>query len=279
MEKSIAIIGGGGRLGSWFRRFFEAEGFEVTVVEVDDGQKKEDIADKNKYILFATPHRVTPELIGQWGSLLTSDHVLVDLSSVKTFTALACSRVSAESLLIHPMWSPQVPSMKGQALVVCGTPKIGTKSASLLQIFEAAGARLSYTNPDEHDQIMSMIQVVSHASLLAIGLAHKRSQLPLDTLLHSESPVYRMISAMVGRMLSHQADLYADIATLNPYGAEGIRMLGEAVSEIELMIRNNDSEGYAKLFTSVQAHRASSIPEAVRDSAAMIEALVKHESI
>jgi len=274
MEKTVAVVGGGGRLGSWFARFFSEQGYTVTIVEVGDDREKRDIAMHHSIIVFATPHRIAPDVIRSWTEVTSDKNLVVDLSSVKTHTASACVGQKSEFLLLHPMWSPQVPTMKGQTLIVCSEGDMGVKARQLLKLFEMAGVNLSYTTPNEHDKIMSMIQVVSHGALLAIGLTHKWSGLSSEKLSQSESPVYRMMSAMLGRMLSHQAELYADIATINPYGGEALKSLRKAVEVIEELVTQGDSRGYAKLFAGVQSHRESEISHAVEDSALMIEALV-----
>jgi prephenate dehydrogenase len=274
MKKAVAVVGGGGRLGSWFVRFFTDQGYTVTVVEVGDNRTKKDIAMHHSIIVCATPHRIAPDIIRNWSEVTGDEHLIVDLSSVKTHTASACVGQKFEFLLLHPMWSPQVPTMKGQTLIVCSEGGVGVKSQELLKLFEIAGARLCYTTPDEHDKMMSMIQVVSHGALLAIGLTHQWSGLSSEKLSQSESPVYRMMSAMLGRMLSHQPELYADIATINPYGGEGLKSLRKAVEVIEEMVTRGDSDGYARLFAGVQSHRESEISHAVEDSALMIAALV-----
>ena len=255
-------------------RFFAEQGYTVTVVEVGDNRSKEDIAMHHSIIVCATPHRIAPDIIRSWSEVTGDKHLIVDLSSVKTHTASAYEGKKSEFLLLHPMWSPQVPTMKGQTLIVCSEGGVGVKTQELLNLFENAGVRLCYTTPDEHDKIMSMIQVVSHGALLAIGLTHQWSGLSSDKLSQSESPVYRMMSAMLGRMLSHQPELYADIATINPYGREGLNSLKKAVEVIEEMVTKGDSEGYAELFAGVQSHRESEIFHAVEDSALMIKALV-----
>lgn len=163
-------------------------------------------------------------------------------------------------------------------MVVCREGKPGEWSEEIVRLFEQSGVRLSYLTVVEHDQIMATIQVASHAALLAIALAHERSGFPVSHLSAVESPIYRMISAMIGRMLSHQPELYADIAIENPFGAEAIGVVRGALEEVERVVAAGDRGGYVKLIEGMLHHREGEVEEAVRDSGIMVEALARARS-
>lgn len=276
--RRIAIIGGKGRLGSWFGRYFAEHQFLVSSVDIGDECSKEEVAAHHSVVIFVVPHNVAPSVIGEWGEYLSDQHLLIDLSSVKTQVAAAVAPIKGEHLLIHPMWSPQVSSMAGQTMVVCGGGELGQRSREIVRLFEQSGVRLTYLTVVEHDKIMAMIQVASHAALLAIGLAHQRSGFPASLLSAVESPIYRMISAMIGRMLSHQPELYADIAIENPFGAEAIGIVRVALQEVERVVTAGDRGGYVNLLEGMLNHRIGEIEGAVRDSGIMVEALARARS-
>lgn len=277
-KRHIAIIGGGGRLGSWFGRFFAERSFSVSSIEIGDERTREEIAANHSVVVFAVPHRVAPEVIGEWRSVVTPDHLLIDISSVKTHVAAAVAPLKAEHLLLHPMWSPQVPSMAGQTMVVVREGEVGERAKSFIDLFEREGVRLTSLTTVEHDKIMATIQVASHAALLSIGLAHQKSGFPVSLLSAVESPIYRMISAMIGRMLSHQPELYADIAMENPFGAEAITLVRDALEAVEQAVAVRDRAAYVHLIEEVRNHRDGEVEDAVRDSSIMVEALAQVRS-
>lgn len=274
----IAIIGGDGRLGSWFGRFFSERGFSVSSVDAGDTRAREEIASDYSVLVFAVPHRVAPAVLQEWREVVTAEHLSIDLSSVKTHVAAALALSQGEHLLIHPMWSPQVPTMAGQTMVVCREGELGAKSQKMITLFEREGVRLTYLTAVEHDRIMATIQVASHAALLAIGIAHEQSGFAAADLSAVESPIYRMISAMIGRMLSHQSELYADIAMENPFGAEAIGVVRRAIESVEQAAAKGDRGEYVKLLEGVRHHRMGEVEDAVSDSGIMIEALARVRS-
>jgi prephenate dehydrogenase len=204
---------------------------------------------------------------------MTEEHLVVDLSSVMSKIQSACANIRAELLHIHPMWSPQVSSMAGQTMVISASKELSERATQLVEIFKRQRVVLAYLTVEEHDRIMAIIQVTSHAAILAVGLAYKESGFSVAQLTQVESPVYRMMSAMVGRMVSHQSELYADIAILNQFGSEAVSNLRGAVERIEEAILAQDSLGYQALVDLVRQHRISEISTAVDDSSTMIEAL------
>jgi chorismate mutase/prephenate dehydrogenase len=279
-ERGVAVIGGRGRLGSWFVEFFRGHGYDVSSIDVGDQACPKEVVSRNSILIFALPHRIAPSIIKEWGNVVGDDHLVVDLSSVKSRVFEVCVHFSSEVLLLHPMWSPQVKSMSGQTMICC-QEKEGyhrKKAENLISLFQSADVRLSYLSVDEHDRIMSFIQVASHGMLVALGLAYSNSGLSIAKLASAESPVYRMISSMIGRMLSHQSELYADIAIENPYGLEALSLVRKAIELVEDLVRAGDNSGYASVIDSLKASWQGAISLAVEDSSVMIEALARTRS-
>jgi chorismate mutase/prephenate dehydrogenase len=274
-RKNVVIVGGGGRLGSWFVRYFNDCGWSVSVVEANDQRSPAHIVPEFDVVLLAVPHPVSPVVIESYGRFLTEDHLLVDLSSVKSATAQATRNLKSEVLLVHPMWSPQVPTMNGQTMVICRDGRHDLLSRILLDEFENSGVILTMLSAEEHDRVMALVQVATHAMLLGLGELHRLSGFTAETLTACESPIYRMISAMLGRMLSHQAELYADIALCNPYGPDAVIGLAKCLTDFGEILKDENRKGFLDLFEGIQDYRGQEIPIAVADSATMIEALAK----
>jgi chorismate mutase/prephenate dehydrogenase len=271
----MVVIGGGGRLGSWFVRYFSNCGWAVAVVEENDHRSPSHIVPDFDVVLLAVPHPVAPAVIESYGRVLSEDHLLIDLSSVKSATALAVQNLKSEVLLAHPMWSPQVPTMSGQTMVICREGRHNLLTRNVLDNFENSGVILNLLSAEEHDRVMALVQVANHAMLLGLGELHRMSGFNAEDLTACESPIYRMVSAMLGRMLSHQAELYADIALCNPYGPNAVTALAKCLTDLGEIITKGNRQEFLKLFERVQEYRVQEISSAVADSATMVEALAE----
>jgi len=274
-RKNIVIVGGGGRLGSWFARYFNDCGWHIAIVEAKDTCSPAEIAANWETIMLAVPHPVASEVIESYAPYISDKNLLVDISSVKSKINLASQDLKSEVLLIHPMWSPQVKDMHGQTIVVCNEGRHARLSGMILEEFQNSGAILNYLSAEEHDRVMALVQVASHAMLLGLGELHRMSGFKAESLTASESPIYRMISAALGRILSHQAELYADIALCNPYGAATVTRLAECLTEFGEMLRAGRRDDFLLHFQKLQEYRADEVESAVADSATMIEALAQ----
>src|SRR5258708_27448034 len=69
---------------------------------------------------------------------------------------------------------------------------------------------------EEHDAQMALIQVLVHEKTMVLGSVLERLKADLGRSLQFASPIYRTELAMMGRMFSQRAELYADILTHNP---------------------------------------------------------------
>jgi len=274
-RKNMGIIGGGGRLGSWFVRYFNECGWSVAIVEASDQRSPASIVPELDVIVLAVPHPVAPSVITSYARFLTEDQLLVDLSSVKSATVQATQDLKSEVLLVHPMWSPQVPIMSGQTMIVCKEGRHNHLSRMILDEFKNSDVIVSTLSAEEHDRVMALVQVATHAMLIGLGELHRLSGFTAETLTACESPIYRMISAMLGRMLSHQGELYADIALCNPYGTEAVTGLAECLTTFGQILKDGNRKEFLELFKRVQQFREQEIPSAIADSATMIEALAK----
>jgi prephenate dehydrogenase len=284
-NEKIVVVGGKGRLGSWFIRYFSASGWQTECVDVDDTRTPMEIAKSGQIIFLAVPHPLAPKVIREVGVHLSHDQLLVDVSSVKSHVAEACNHLVCQLLLIHPMWSPQVSEMRGQAMIVC-TPDItdhcshsaqheghGYIANKLLKQFNQSGVLLNTTSVNDHDRIMALVQVATHATLLGLGRLYSASGFECTTLTACESPIYRMISAMIGRLLSHQPELYIDIALHNAHGPTTIAKLAQYINDISNLVNTANREELIKLFRGLHAYNEPGIESAVHDTAIMIQAL------
>ena len=271
--KTACVFGGQGRLGKWFMRFFQEQGYVTDCYDVGDFRPLSHVASSSDMLVSAVPHPEAPALWRSVQQHAKANTIFIDLSSVKTHVAESLIGRGETSLLLHPMWSPQVPTMRGQVLICCELPGCLPSTRAVLRDFVQAGVDLVTLTVEEHDRLMSQIQVVTHSLLIASGLAYARSGYSAEQFAQTESPVYRVLSALVGRLLSHGPQVYADIAFENPYSEEAMRVLHEVVGDLTGIVATRDREHYYELFKEVYDHRARLISNSVRDSALVVDVL------
>ena len=83
MKPTIAIIGGNGQMGRWFKRFFEDHGLTVLVADVDTPQGAPEVAAAADVVILSVPIPMVTAVAQEIGPFLRPDAVLMDLTSVK----------------------------------------------------------------------------------------------------------------------------------------------------------------------------------------------------
>lgn len=114
------IVGGGGKLGSLFARYFTLSGYYVEILEQQDWQSADKILNETDVIVVSVPIAKTVETIKRLKPYLTDNMLLVDLTSVKRAPLQAMLDVHAGAVLgLHPMFGPDIASMAKQVIVRC----------------------------------------------------------------------------------------------------------------------------------------------------------------
>jgi prephenate dehydrogenase len=262
----VGIIGGRGKTGRWFKNFLMKEGnFKVIVSGRHTKITNIELVEQCDAVVFSVPIGVTVDVIEEVLPYTRQDQILMDLTSIKTDTMRSMMKSQCEVLGIHPMFSPDVGSVKGQTVILFKSrPRKYTKIFEGL--FRKAGARIKTAMPEEHDRIMAIIQGLTHFN--AIVLAHTLRKLEIDIKesLSYTSPVYKIWMDMVGRLMAQNPRLYAEIEILNPHVLKPVKGLVESAKELLSHVEKKDVEGFIKYFVKGSEHMGNFRKIAMKES-------------
>lgn len=244
---SIGIIGGTNGIGKWFAEFFSAEGCPVYVTGRKTGPSFAEIAALCRAVVVAVPVAVTVEVIEKIGPLLAEDSLLMDLTSLKEEPVAAMlSATSAEVVGGHPLFGPDVASLRGNNIVLC--PARGERWFPIMKtLFEKGGARVTATSPEEHDRMMSLVQGLTHFNTIMMELTLRDSGKTLSELEPFSTPIFRLKQALGTRLFHQNADLYAAILTKNSHIMQVIEQYEKNLCLIRGLISERDASGLAGL--------------------------------
>ncbi len=114
MKPTIAIIGGNGQMGRWFTRFFESQGLEVLVADVDTPQTSQEVAARADVVILSVPIPKVTEVAREVAPFLSPDAALVDLTSVKQRPMAAMmAAFPGEVVGTHPLFGPGEATIAG----------------------------------------------------------------------------------------------------------------------------------------------------------------------
>ncbi len=265
----ILILGGTGETGSWFARYFKDKGFDVAVwgpsgkvavaerlgVRYAHDMMKE--VEESDIVLVSVLIEKTVDVIRQVAPRMRPGSLIMDVTSIKSEPVKAMKTYApkgVEVLGTHPMFGPTMPALKGQTIIL--TPverKTGKWLPEIKALFESDGAHIEVLDADEHDEIMAVVQALTHFAYIGIGATLKALDFDVQRSRKFMSPVYEIMIDFVGRILDQNPELYASIQK-NPkaaivrqtFIAECMRLCERADS--------GDMEGFKQIMREAAEH-------------------------
>jgi prephenate dehydrogenase len=244
----IGIIGGRGRMGSLFGEVFSRAGYTVLAGGRETDLAKSDLVTGSDIVMVSVPIRATKTVIERIAPLLREDQLVCDLTSLKSGPVEAMLSSRAEVIGLHPMFGPTVPSLLRQTIIMCPERCSMETRDRMVKIFEREGARVTFSTPPEHDRIMAVVQGLTHFVTLSMAETMRRAGMTPDQTEDFMSPVYQLELGLVGRLLSQDPELYADMLCMNPYVPEVLGLCNQAVKELSARVTNGDAEGFIRMF-------------------------------
>lgn len=252
--RKALVIGGAGRMGGWFVRFLDSQGFEVQVADPAAGSGLGDWRDAEGHFdvyVVAAPLQVTSEILAQM-SEDPPDGLVLDIGSLKTPLRQGLSALvsaGAQVTSIHPMFGPATELLSGRHVVVVdvGVPEAAAAARSL---FASTMASIVDMDLDSHDRLIAYILGLSHALNVAFFTALAESGEEAARLASLSSTTFDRQLAVASQVASENPHLYFEIQHLNDYGGEPLEALADAVEKIRNMVSSGDVEAFASMMTA-----------------------------
>lgn len=275
MAIKVGIIGGTGQMGQFFKRFFEKNNCKALISSRKTKLGPIDCAKQSDIVLVSVPIDVTVDAIKKIAPHINKNSLLIDATSIKKEPVNAMLKYSkCEVIGMHPVFGPNVSSIKNQTIVLC--PARTKKWLKwLVDIFEKNGAKIKITTPEEHDEMMSIIQGLNHFSTLAVAHAMKSLGISLKESLEYTSPIYRLRMAMVGRILNQDPNLYANIEIMNPKNKKVLKAYAKSSKKLQKIIETKNTKGFLRYFNECAEFFGNFKKEAEKTSDYLIEEMVK----
>ena len=111
----VALIGGQGQMGRWFQRFFESQGLQVLVADLDTLQTPQEVAALADVVIISVPIPSVKQVVREVGGHLRDGAALMDLTSVKQGPMKAMlASFKGEVVGTHPLFGPGEDSIAGR---------------------------------------------------------------------------------------------------------------------------------------------------------------------
>ena len=268
------IIGGTGRMGTLFRPVFERAGYEVLVSGRSTELSARDLAERCDLVIVSVPIRDTVGVIGEIAPLMAKDQLLCDFTSLKVRPVEAMLTGKASVIGLHPMFGPTVSSLKHQTIIVCPARTDESHLHNLLATFRAEGAECTITTPEQHDRMMAVVQGLTHFVTLCMADSVRRLGIDIEKTRAFMSPVYQIELSLVGRLLSQDPALYADILQQNPFVPEVLAACRMSAADLAEIVGTQDPALFRAFFEANSRHLGPYCDEGQKITDTLIDCMV-----
>jgi len=272
--RKFLIVGGGGRMGRRLGAAIAERGHHIDVLEAGDGRDRAAAVREAEIVMLAVPMDDVADVAEEIGRHVRKDALLCDINSLKRDVCAVMGRsCDGEVLGLHPMFGPTVHSLRRQKVVACPV-RPGPLGEWLRGELGQMGMELIESDPDEHDWMMAVVQVLVHFSTLVMGEALRSSGVSVADSLRFTSPIYRLELAFVGRLFAQNPDLYAEIEMTNPHGERVRSQFLDAARVMDEAITMRDHDTFRHRFEEVTRYFEGFDEEAMKLSDFIIDAMV-----
>ena len=258
MKKSISILGAGGKMGTWFVKFFLANGYQVIGYDIENEIKDKAVIKaeslvgailKADYVMLCTPTRRTPEIIRLIAKEMKRESYLIEISSQKSKTAASLSKMPAKvnPLCIHPMFGPGTKKIIGQHIISIPIKDAKKELSVAKSLFP--GANFVTIDVIEHDKKIAVI----------LGLTHLINVVFANILAKDDK--ISLTEKMSGTTFKAQKILTESIMTESPELIETIISNPEIRRFAEEFWRD-----FGRLLTSVQEGKSEEVIDYIKSS-------------
>lgn len=261
----IAILGAGS-MGEWFARFAKRLDWNVTISDIKDERVKKianelglEASTNNKkavegaeIVLIAVPIKETPNVIQEVADSLEKNALLFDIASVKEEAVETMEQIDVDSELasIHPLFGPGAENLEGKNIISVPI-KVGKKYRKLKKVLSNLGAQVVEMEANKHDRLMSVIQSLTHFTLLTYYSA-------LNSMKYSEeaeslqTPLFKKLHDLTKAFLREDPKLCGDIQTENRYSSMARSSIKEACRSLDLALEAENVKFVEEIFNEAR---------------------------
>ena len=273
--RTIAVIGGAGKIGRLMARMFGDLGHHILIVDRGTTLQAPEAAAAADVTIISVPIDLTEAVIRDVGPHVRDDALLMDVTSVKDAPVTAMLAATRASVVgTHPMFGPSVHTLQGQRVVVCRARGDGWADW-VVQTLASRGLVITETSPVQHDRAMSIVQVLTHFQTQVLGVTLARLGVPLAETMPFTSPAYLMELYVAARHFAQEPGLYGPIEMRNPGTPQVTAAFGDAAREIGDVLAAGDQLAFTRMFEDGRAFFGDFTAEALEQSSFLIDRIVE----
>ena len=290
----IGIIGGTRGLGKTIAWYLKDFNFDVTITGRDAivgnqvskelgikySKNNKKIVQNSDIVIVSVPISSAESVIEELAPFMKKGSLMMDVTSVKEGPSKKmqeCLNDGVEFIPTHPVFGPRTTVLKGQIIVL--TPlKKGKWYPRVYKFLEDLGMRIVETSPEHHDDMMGVVQVLTHFSYISTASAIERLKIDIKDTENYESPIYNLMIDTIARIVSQNPYLTYSIQHENKKGEKIRQALFDSMAELKDALTKEDEDEFIDIALKATKHMGD-IQAALGRSDKAINALTEEYNV
>lgn len=270
----MGIIGGTKGLGKTLAWYFKEDDFDVTITGRDTsvGEKVSaelgvnysndniETVKNSDIVIISVPISSTQGVIKELAEYMPKDSLMIDVTSVKEGPS-ECMEESlkenrnggVEFIPTHPVFGPRTTSLDGQVIVLTPTSK-GKWYPKVYKYLSDKKMRIIETSPKHHDNMMGIVQVLTHFSYISTASAIEKLKINIKDTEDYESPIYNLMIDTIARIVSQNPYLTYSIQHENKSGEKIRQAFADSVNELKEVLTAEDEDKFVDIAITATKH-------------------------
>lgn len=198
-------------------------------------------------VVLAVPEHVALAALDGVLRAMTPGALLADTLSVKQriVDAVHAARPDVQMVSLNPMFAPSL-GIAGKP-VAAVVVRDGPRARELLGLIGAWGGRVVPMTSADHDRLTAGAQALTHAAVLAFGLALTELSVQITELDAIAPPPHLTLLALLARIAGGTPEVYWDIQSANPHAASARAALAGSLWRLAAMVADGDDSEFAAM--------------------------------
>jgi chorismate mutase/prephenate dehydrogenase len=256
LNQKVLIIGGAGKMGSWFTKFLSSSGYDVEIVDprsqnVEAGPREiPDDLEGFEYIVVCVPldkmHEVLEEVVKRKPSGTVFEIASLKSSIIDLVEVANSQGVNLISL--HPMFGPDVTDLSDRNLILCtGYQDKDWGLSQVKQVFKDTMVNIQQLELKDHDRKMLYSLGLSHFVNILNGFILSKSDIRFSDMRKFAGTTFNNQIKTTSEVYGENPELYFSIQQINAYQDQLYSEIQQSTHELIEIIKDNDNTKFLNI--------------------------------
>lgn len=256
--KKIAIIGGGGAMGSWFAKFFLKNGTTVIVsdknkrrigdlskkLKIESAKNNVEAVKKADFVLISVLLQNFEKVVKEIAPHIKEEQIVLDITSIKEKPVKIMHRYIKKGGVLgtHPVFGPGAKDKKQNFVLTPINKKEKTFANKFKNWLKKRGFNVTIMTPRKHDELMNIVLGLTHFIGLVAGDTWRNFN--LKELKKVGGTSFKILLNLVENTVNSSPELYAEIQFNLPQVNKVESLFEEKTKEWREIIKNRDKQEF-----------------------------------